>query len=67
MKVKDLVSHSHLVSGQYIEVQDTRNLRIFSSQDYGRYSFGPRDQEHVLNLTVTTFEPTSFGLRIFVQ
>lgn len=67
MKIKHLIEHSHLVSGQYITVTDRsdRNSPVeYSTKGIGRYDFGPKHQEKVLALKVNTFRPTEYGIHI---
>ena len=67
MKIKQLIAHSHLVSGQYITVRQYRpgmSHTEYSTQGIGRYDFGPKDQDYVLNLKVNTFRPTEYGIHI---
>lgn len=63
MKVSQLISHTHLIKGQYITVTDLANNIEYSSQSIGRYDFGV-NQDTIMALTVETFEPTSYGLHI---
>lgn len=63
MKVKQLISHSHLIKGQYITVTDRTTGAEYSSEKIGRYDFG-RDQDVVLALKVNTFKPTAYGFHV---
>lgn len=67
MKIRHLIAHSHLVNGQYITVtdhSDRNNPAKYSTEGIGRYNFGPKIQEKVLDLKVNTFRPTEYGIHI---
>lgn len=67
MKIRQLIAHSHLISGQYITVSDhsdRNNVNEYTTQGIGRYDFGPKLQEKVLELKVNTFRPTEYGIHI---
>lgn len=68
MKIKQLISHIHLVNGQYITVADRSGCNQavveYSTRGIGRYDFGPKHQETVMGLKVNTFRPTAYGIHI---